>query len=63
MSFTLKERSLSKIAVIGSGQIGPDIALYFSKTLSSSGVQIHVVDIAEDALTRGKAKLEVSSRP
>ncbi|MDP6930112.1 MAG: 3-hydroxyacyl-CoA dehydrogenase/enoyl-CoA hydratase family protein [Planctomycetota bacterium] len=58
MSFTLKERSLSKIAVIGSGQIGPDIALYFSKTLSSSGVQIHVVDIAEDALTRGKAKLE-----
>ncbi len=34
MVYLHKGRSLSKIAVIGSGQIGPDIALYFAKISS-----------------------------
>ena len=58
MSFTHQGRTLHKVAVIGSGQIGPDIALYFTKVLSPFGVKTVVVDVSEDALAKGKAKLE-----
>src|SRR5687768_15115310 len=58
MSFTHAGRTLQKVAVIGSGQIGPDIALYFAKVLSPFGVRVVVVDVAEAALQGGKAKLE-----
>jgi len=58
MAFTYKGRSISKIGVIGSGQIGPDIALYFSKVLASHGVAIAVVDISEPALAKGRARFE-----
>ncbi|HEX5054365.1 MAG TPA: 3-hydroxyacyl-CoA dehydrogenase NAD-binding domain-containing protein, partial [Planctomycetota bacterium] len=58
MSFTHAGRSIQKVAVIGSGQIGPDIALYFAKVLSPFGVQTVVVDVVEEALAKGKAKLE-----
>ncbi|MEY3161193.1 MAG: hypothetical protein RIT25_1184 [Planctomycetota bacterium] len=58
MSFTHQGRTLSKVAVIGSGQIGPDIALYFTKVLSPFGVQVVVVDVSAEALAKGKAKLE-----
>jgi enoyl-CoA hydratase/carnithine racemase/3-hydroxyacyl-CoA dehydrogenase len=58
MSFTHAGRSIQKVAVIGSGQIGPDIALYFAKVLSPYGVQTVVVDVSEDALFKGRQKLE-----
>ena len=58
MAFQHRGRTLRKVAVIGSGQIGPDIALYFAKTLSPDGVQTVVVDISEAALESGRAKLE-----
>jgi enoyl-CoA hydratase/3-hydroxyacyl-CoA dehydrogenase len=58
MSFTHQGRTIRKVAVIGSGQIGPDIALYFTKVLSPFGVQTVVVDVSEDALQKGKGKLE-----
>ena len=58
MSFTHAGRTLSKVAVIGSGQIGPDIALYFAKVLSPFGVQTVVVDVSETALANGKSKVE-----
>lgn len=58
MAFTYKDRTITKIGVIGSGQIGPDIALYFSKVLAPHGVSIVVVDISEDALGKGRARLE-----
>lgn len=58
MSFSHQGRTLRKVAVIGSGQIGPDIALYFTKVLSPAGVQTVVVDIADAALQAGRAKLE-----
>ncbi len=57
MAFTFRGRSIGKVGVIGSGQIGPDIALHFVKSLHEFGVQVVVVDIAEDALQKGKAKL------
>lgn len=58
MTFTHKGRTIEKVAVIGSGQIGPDIALYFTKVLSPHGVPTVVVDVSEEALARGRAKLE-----
>ena len=58
MGFTHKGRTLTRVAVIGSGQIGPDIALYFTKILSPFGVKTVVVDVADAALEKGRAKLE-----
>ncbi len=58
MSFSHKGSTLSKVAVVGSGQIGPDIALYFTKVLAPSGVETVVVDVSEEALKKGRAKLE-----
>ncbi|MEK7485982.1 MAG: 3-hydroxyacyl-CoA dehydrogenase/enoyl-CoA hydratase family protein, partial [Planctomycetota bacterium] len=46
------------VAVIGSGQIGPDVALYFSKVLSEHQCSVVVVDIMQDALTRGQEKVK-----
>lgn len=57
MGFSFRGRTINKVGVIGSGQIGPDIALHFVKALLSYGVRVVVVDIAEEALAKGKAKL------
>ncbi len=58
MPFTLNGRVIRKIGVIGSGQIGPDIALYFSKVLAPHGVPVVVQDVAPAALEAGAAKLK-----
>lgn len=57
MAFVFRDCAINKVGVIGSGQIGPDIALHFVKSLHQYGTQVVVVDIAEDALAKGKAKL------
>ncbi len=57
MAFSFRGREINKVGVIGSGQIGPDIALHFVKVLHNYGAQVVVVDIARDALEKGKAKL------
>lgn len=57
MAFEFQGRSFQKIGVIGSGQIGPDIALYFAKVLCRDGVEVVVVDISEEALAKGEKKL------
>ncbi len=51
-------RSIKKIGVIGSGNIGPDIALYFSKVLHVHGIPVTVVDIAENALKSGESRVK-----
>lgn len=56
MPYTAFGRTIRKIGVVGSGQIGPDIALYFSKVLHRSGVPVVVVDVAHAALEAGSAK-------
>ena len=56
MPFRLGGRTIAKVGVIGSGQIGPDIALYFSKVLGPFGVPIVVQDIVPAALAAGAAK-------
>jgi len=51
-------QTINKVGVIGSGNIGPDIALYFSKVLHGHGVPVVVVDIAEVALKSGEARVK-----
>ena len=46
-----------KIGVVGSGQIGPDIALYFSKVFHAAKVPVVIVDIRQEALDAGKEKM------
>lgn len=57
MAWKLHGREISSVGVIGSGQIGPDIALHFSKVLEPHGVPVFVVDIAPQALDAGSGKL------
>ena len=54
----LKGVQFEKIGVVGSGQIGPDIALYFAKALASRNVPVVVVDVSAEALERGRAKVD-----
>ena len=58
MAFTMFGRTVRKIGVIGSGNIGPDIALHFSQNLYSYGVPVVVVDIVQAALDAGSKKAE-----
>ncbi len=51
-------KSVNKVGVVGSGNIGPDIALYFSKVLHRYGVPVVVVDIAEKALKSGEVRVK-----
>lgn len=55
--FRWQGRSIRRAAVIGSGQIGPDIALHLVKALSPHGVEVVVLDIAESALEAGRRKM------
>jgi enoyl-CoA hydratase / 3-hydroxyacyl-CoA dehydrogenase len=57
LAFVLGSRSIETIGIVGSGQIGPDIALHMTKVLSPEGVKVVVVDIAPRALDSGRAKL------
>jgi enoyl-CoA hydratase/3-hydroxyacyl-CoA dehydrogenase len=58
MAFTMFGRTIRKVGVIGSGNIGPDIALHCSQTLHAYGVPVVVVDIAQSALDAGSKKAE-----
>lgn len=57
MAFSLSGRTIGKVGVVGSGNIGPDIALHFSTSLWETGVPVVVVDIDQDALDRGARKI------
>ena len=58
MAFTMFGRTIRKIGVIGSGNIGPDIALHFSQNLYDYGVPVVVFDIVPAALEAGSKKAE-----
>jgi len=58
MSYQFKNIELSKITVIGAGNIGPDICLHFAKVFAADGVKMVLVDIAESALKSAKARIE-----
>jgi len=58
MSMDMFSRTINKIGIVGSGNIGPDIALYFSKVLYRNGIPVVVVDIAEQALRSGEVRVK-----
>lgn len=58
MTISIAGRPLDLVGVIGSGQIGPDIALHFAKVLASGGGRVAVVDVSDAALKTGRAKFE-----
>jgi len=58
MSYQFKDIELSKITVIGAGNIGPDICLHFAKVFAADGVKMVLVDIAETALENAKTRIE-----
>ncbi len=58
MAWEFMGRTIHKIGVVGSGNIGPDIALYFSKVFHKFGVPVVVVDISEKALKSGEARVK-----
>jgi enoyl-CoA hydratase/3-hydroxyacyl-CoA dehydrogenase len=58
VGYAFKGFQIDKIGIIGSGQIGPDIALYFAKALSARDVPVVVVDVSTEALERGRAKVD-----
>lgn len=58
MAFNMFGRSIRKVGVIGSGNIGPDIALHFSQNLYGYDVPIIIVDILQSALEAGSKKVE-----
>ena len=57
MAFSFRGRAISKVGVIGSGAIGPDIAMHFLQMMYSYDAQVVVVDVLDAALEKGKAKL------
>lgn len=56
MAFEWFGRRIAKIGVVGSGNIGPDIALYFSKVGHRAGVPVVVNDVAQAAVDSGREK-------
>jgi len=58
VSYADRGRSLERIGIVGSGQIGPDIALHMTKVLEPHGVSVAVVDVAPSALEAGRRKLD-----
>ncbi|MFQ5651667.1 MAG: 3-hydroxyacyl-CoA dehydrogenase family protein, partial [bacterium] len=58
MSYQYQNISVSRLSIIGAGQIGPDIALHFSKVFAPHAVEIVLLDIVEEALSRAKGKIE-----
>jgi enoyl-CoA hydratase/3-hydroxyacyl-CoA dehydrogenase len=58
MAVEMFGRSIDKIGVIGSGQIGPDIALFFASNLSAKSIPVVVVDVVQEALDQGRKRIE-----
>ena len=58
MSYQFKDIELSKISIIGAGNIGPDICLHFAKVFAKDGVKMVLLDISEQALENARARIE-----
>ena len=58
MSYQDHSISVSKLSIVGAGQIGPDIALHFAKSFAGHDVKIVILDIVAKALQGAKSKIE-----
>ncbi len=56
MPWERKGRTIQSVGVVGSGQIGPDIALHFARSLAPHGVRVTVTDLSQAALDAGAAR-------
>lgn len=50
-------RSLQRVAVVGSGNLGPDLALYLSRALAPHGVPVVLHDVFSGALEAGRERI------
>jgi len=57
MAFKILDRSLGHVGIVGSGNIGPDIALHMAKVLAPFSARVVVVDIAAEALEKGEKRI------
>ncbi len=58
MAYQYKNLDISKLSVVGAGQIGPDICLHFAKVFWKNNVEFVIVDISEEALQKAQNKIE-----
>jgi enoyl-CoA hydratase/3-hydroxyacyl-CoA dehydrogenase len=58
MAYQYKNLNISKLSVIGAGQIGPDICLHFAKVFWKNNVEFVIIDISPEALENAQAKIE-----
>lgn len=57
MAFSLAGRTAGRVAVVGSGNIGPDVALFFARNLSRHNVPVVVHDVSREALDSGRRRI------
>jgi len=57
MAFSLAGRTASRVAVVGSGNIGPDVALFFARNLARYSVPVIVHDVSREALDTGRNRI------
>lgn len=58
MAYQYKNLNISKLSVIGAGQIGPDICMHFAKVFWKDNVEFVIIDISEEALAKAQKKIE-----
>ena len=58
MAYQYKNLNISKLSVVGAGQIGPDICLHFAKVFWRNNVEFVIVDISPEALENAQKKIE-----
>lgn len=57
MALSAYGRTLQRVAVVGSGNLGPDLALYFSRALAPHDVPVVLHDVAGAALEAGRERI------
>src|SRR5581483_5199770 len=57
MAFTLAGRTTGRVAVVGSGNMGPDVALFFARRLARYGVSVVLHDVSGTALEAGRGRI------
>jgi enoyl-CoA hydratase/3-hydroxyacyl-CoA dehydrogenase len=57
MAFSLAGRATGRVAVVGSGNIGPDVALFFARNLARYGVPVILHDVSQQALDSARNRI------
>lgn len=57
MALIIAERTVQRAAVVGCGNLGPDVALFLSRALAPRGVAVVVHDVSREALEAGRRRI------